>query len=161
MCKRAYSRLGMLTKLKYVGVPVKDLIEIYILFIRCILEYCSVVWHSTLTLKQSQDIEKVQKLCLKIILGNDYQDYQNALKVSGLETLKDRREQKCLKFGLKSLVHPIHQKNFPVNPESVYNFRNPEHFRVNKAHSEYYRNSTIPFIQRKLNSYVTEQRRNL
>ena len=33
MCRKAYSRLSMITKLKYVGVSKDDLIDIYILFI--------------------------------------------------------------------------------------------------------------------------------
>ena len=149
----------MITKLKYVGVPVQDLIDIYILFIRCVLEYCSVVWRSTLTAKQCQDIERVQKLSLKIILGSNYVSYENALRLCGLESLEARREEKCLQFGLKSLLHPIHKKNFPLNPENNYNTRKSEHFKVNMAHSEYYKNSTVPYIQRKLNNYVKNQQK--
>ena len=58
ICKKAYARLTMLTKLKYAGVPAQDLITIYILYIRSLLEYCSVVWHSTLTAEMSQNLEK-------------------------------------------------------------------------------------------------------
>ena len=43
MCRKAYARMTMLTKLKYVGVQTADLLEIYILYIRSLLEYCSVV----------------------------------------------------------------------------------------------------------------------
>ena len=64
--------------LKYGGVLVEDLIHIYILYVRSLLEYCSVVWHSTLTADMSHDIERVQKLCLKIILGQSYSGYDNA-----------------------------------------------------------------------------------
>ena len=39
ICKKAYSRLSMITKLKYVGVKTEDLLDIYILFIRSIVEY--------------------------------------------------------------------------------------------------------------------------
>ena len=49
ICKQAYSRLSMITRLKYVGVKIEDLIDIYILFIRSVTEYCSVVFHSRLT----------------------------------------------------------------------------------------------------------------
>ena len=74
ICKKVYARLTMLTKLtitkfKYVGVDTEELVHIYILYIRSLLEYCSVVWHSTLTGEQCHNIERVQKLCLKIILG--------------------------------------------------------------------------------------------
>ena len=40
LCRKAYSRMSMLTKLRYVGVSTEDLIEIYILFIRSTREYC-------------------------------------------------------------------------------------------------------------------------
>ena len=45
VCKKAYSRLSMLTKLKYAGVSTEDLLDIYGLFIRSITEYCCVVYH--------------------------------------------------------------------------------------------------------------------
>ena len=64
MCKSAYARMTMLTKLKYVGVPTEDLLNIYILYVRSLLEYCFVVWHSTFTVEQGKNLENVQKLCL-------------------------------------------------------------------------------------------------
>ena len=162
ICKRAYARMTMLTKLKYVGVPTYDLLEIYILYIRSLLEYCSVVWHSTLTVEQSQQIENVQKLCLKVILGHAFTDYESALIHCNLETLYKRRENRCLNFGLKTLLNPTYCDMFPVNPnvlEPNYDIRNSEHFLVNKANSESYLKSTIPCIQRMLNSYVRSQQK--
>ena len=37
ICRKAYARLSMLTKLKYVGVSTEDLIDIYILYIRILI----------------------------------------------------------------------------------------------------------------------------
>ena len=143
ICKKAYARMTMLTKLKYVGVKEEDLLNIYVLYIRSLLEYCSTVWHSTLTVEQSKNIENVQKLSLRIILGSEYVGYAEALRWSGLDSLNERREHKCLVFGLKSLVHPVHHKMFPVNPEtSLLATRKREHFTVNWAKSESYRQST-------------------
>ena len=84
ICKKAYARLTMLTKLKYAGVNTEDLVNVYILFIRSTLEYCSVLWHSTITSDQAQSIERVQKTCLKVILGKEYKDYAYALEYCGL-----------------------------------------------------------------------------
>ena len=135
--------MTMLTKLKYVGVKEEDLLNIYVLYIRSHLEYCSTVWHSTLTVEQSKKIESVHKLSLWIILGSEYVGYAEALRWSGLDSLNERREHKCLVFGLKSLVHPVHHKMFPVNPEtSLLATRKREHFTVNWAKSESYRQST-------------------
>ena len=149
----------MITKLKYAGVSTVDLININILYIRSVLEYFSVLWHSTLTVGQCQAIEQVQKTCLKIILGPEYTSYAAALEYTGLESLRDRREARCLQFGLKCLVHPIHSRMFPVNPQlnSELKTRQQEHFVVNKSRTEYYKLSAIPYIQRKLNQYVKAQ----
>ena len=95
----------MITKLKYVGVKIEDLLDIYILFIRSVTEYCAVVFHSSLTKEQSDKIEKIQKTSLKIILGDMYISYSTALEMCDLETLFERREKRCLDFALKSITH--------------------------------------------------------
>ena len=64
LCKKAYSRISLLCKLKYVGLSTQDLLKTYISFIRCLLEYACVVWHSTLTVNQTCALERVQKTCL-------------------------------------------------------------------------------------------------
>ena len=68
ICRKAYARVTMITKLKYVGVNIGDLINIYILYIRSVLEYCSVLWHFTLTVDQSQRLERVQGVSKKMDL---------------------------------------------------------------------------------------------
>ena len=45
ICKKAFSRISLLSKLKYVGIEIEDLLKIYKLFIRCIPEYCSTAFH--------------------------------------------------------------------------------------------------------------------
>ena len=108
---------------------------------------------------QTNDIEGVQKLCLKVILGTDYKGYGEALKTCGLEKLTERREARCLKFSLKSLLHPVHCNLFPVNPSILTEYNetpNREHF--NWARTESYRMSAIPYMQRLLNSYVKKQK---
>ena len=89
ICKKAYSKLSMITKLKYAGVSLDDLIEIYSLFIRSTAEYCSVVFHPSLTVEQTDKIEMIQRVCLKVILGDQYISYSSALQLCGLKTLSE------------------------------------------------------------------------
>ena len=60
ICKKAYSRLSMITKLKYAGVSLEDLLDIYVLFIRSITEYCAVAFHSSLTIEQNDKLEQIK-----------------------------------------------------------------------------------------------------
>ena len=160
-CIKAYSRLSMLTKLKYVGVSYEDLIEIYIMFIRSITEYCSVVFHSGLTQAQSDDLERIQRTCLKVILAENYVSYEAALKLCGLQTLFDRRQKRCLDFALKCLKHPVNSRLFPSNVNklnNVYDPRKREHYQVNFARTSAYRDSSIPYCQRLLNRHFQNQK---
>ena len=152
LCKRAYARISLLTKLRYVGVKREDLIDVYILFVRSLLEYCAVVWHSRLTIEQQNCIERVQKCSLRVILGEDYLDYHNALDFCKLKTLFERREERCLSFAKRCLKHPVHSRLFPLNPYNPHYVRKSEKFRVNFAKTETYKKSTIPYLQRLLNS---------
>ena len=56
LVQRANSRLRLLHKLSSFSVPTEDLINIYILYIRSILEQSCQVWHSSLTLENSEDL---------------------------------------------------------------------------------------------------------
>ena len=60
ICVKAYSRMGMITKLKYVCVKTEDLLDIYALYIRSVVEYCSVPYHSRLTQADSAELERIQ-----------------------------------------------------------------------------------------------------
>ena len=80
ICIKAYSRMSMITKLKYVGVKTEDLIDIYKLYIRSVVEYCSVAYHSRLTQADSDKLERIQRTCLKVILGDMFLDYESALE---------------------------------------------------------------------------------
>ena len=74
VCKKANSGMAMISKLEYVGVKIEDLIDIYILYIRSLTEYCSVMFHSSLTVEQSNRLERIQKTCLRVILSDTYID---------------------------------------------------------------------------------------
>ena len=114
ICKKAYTRVSVLTKLKYIGISTEDLITIYILFIRSLTEYCSVVFHSSLTVRQSDKIETIQKTCLKIILDVNYVSYSAALEMSGLKRLSVRREERQHTFSQKCLKNDICKNIFPM-----------------------------------------------
>ena len=59
-------------------------------------EYASPVWHSGLTKTQSDDIERVQKRCMRIVFPQ--LSYSDALVTCGLEPLSVRRENAVIKL---------------------------------------------------------------
>ena len=73
----------------------------------------------------------------------------------GLETLYTRRENRSLRFAIKSTKHPTNRDKFPPNPsEDSHLVRNREHFKVNMCHKEKYKKSAVPVLQGRLNTHM-------
>ena len=79
------------------------------------LEYCVPVRHSRLILCQTDQIVMVQNVSMMVILGEKYTTSNNAREKLKLETLHERRNGICLKFGQKALKHPNHTNWFQLN----------------------------------------------
>jgi hypothetical protein len=115
LCKKAYARLSLLTKLKYSGTSIEDLVHIYKMYIRSKLEYNSVVFHSSLTQQQSNTLDRCEAVCLKIILQEMFISHSAACEMLGLEKLSIRREKRCLDYAKKCIKHFQNKRMFPLN----------------------------------------------
>ena len=81
--RKANARMEIVRRVSGFGAPIEYLKEIYVLFVRSMLEQSAVLWHSSLTKENSEDLERVQKNALRIILKNEYQTYTKALRKLG------------------------------------------------------------------------------
>ena len=99
------TRTWTLRELANGGFTEAERLEVYKTMIRPIIEYSSVVYNSMLTQEQEEDLEKVQTRALKNIYGHVYSRRQ-LYQMSGIETLKERRDRACLKFAQKLANNP-------------------------------------------------------
>ena len=83
--------------------------------IRSVLESNCVVIHSMLTLEETQDIERIQKIVENIILDHKYTDYIQGCLALGITTLKLRGIKLFLNFGLKCLSNSKFKNRFKPN----------------------------------------------
>ena len=91
MLQKANKRLFMLRTLKHFRFSSDELRVVYGNHVRPILEYADVVWHSSITFKQSRDIESIQRRACRTILGNSYELYVDALGTCQFDSLFQRR----------------------------------------------------------------------
>ena len=103
ICKKARSKLWILRRMKNMELDVFQLFDVYIKEVRSILEMAVPVWHSSLTKKQTADIERIQKVAFRLILESQYRSYQSACDKFKTETLHNRRIKLCLKYARKNL----------------------------------------------------------
>ena len=150
----ANARMELLRTISTFSPSDEDMKNIYILFIRSLLEQSAPVWHSSLTEQDSESLERVQKSAIKVILGNRYNGYRKSLQKLDLETLHERREKLCLNFARKCLINSKTKNLFPINVKThPTETRKKEKFKVQHANTERYRKSSIIYIQQLLNEY--------
>ena len=110
--------MALLRKVASFGPPIEDLKDIYILFIRSILEQSAVLWHSSLTNENKLDLERVQKSAIRLILGERYINHNQGLARLNIESLEERRENLCLNFATKCVKNKKMAHMFPENDKS-------------------------------------------
>ena len=151
LVRRANARMILLRKLSEFGAPREHLKSIYILYIRSVLEQSAVVWHSSLTQQNIEDLDRVQKSACKIILNNKYEFYDKALVSLDLEQLSERRQKLCKDFAVKADRNKI--IDFPKNSKShPMNTRILNRYEVSHCNTERLKHSAIPQMQRILNT---------
>ena len=150
--KRAYKKLWYLRRLKRLGVEISDLIDVYIKQIRSILEYAAPLWHSAINGEDRLRIERVQKAALSIILGDSYTSYRVGLKLTGLETLFERRRKLSLKFAQKSQKHPKFSQWFKLNTRQTITRLIPPKFCPVVTRTARFAKSTVSYFTSLLNS---------
>ena len=156
LVKRANARMVLLRKLCEFGAPIQDLKTIYITYIRSILEQSAIVWHSSLTEENIQDLSRVQKSACKLILKNNYHDYNTALTILDLETLSERRQKLCENFENKWVTNG--SISFQRIDKTKYmNTRNTDNYIVQHCNTERLKKSAIPHMQRLLNQLERTQ----
>ena len=143
----------MLRVLKRHCLPSRDMLTIYEGYIRPVLEYGTPVWHSGITQKQSENIEKIQKRALRIIFGCQYSTYCDTLAQLGMITLQERRRMLCLNFIQKTLNNTDQFKNYlPQKPRNERLLRHSQKIPDFFCRTNRMKNSPLPFLIRLYNT---------
>ena len=155
ICTRAYKKMWTLRRMKVLDIEPLVMLEVYMKEIRSVLELAVPAWHSGLTLKQTADIERVQRVAVAIILsdcttGKCEYSYDMALVTLELEPLEVRRQKLCQTFARKTLKSR-HTDIFKVNPNQHFTRHKPE-FAENMCNTRRYYNSPINYLTRILNA---------
>ena len=117
-----------------------------------VLEYAAPVWHNGLSAVESNQLERIQKRALRIILGAQYTSYSEALTELGLLSLADRRHELCVKFATTCAQSERCLSWFPMNSRTHgMNLRRTNTYQERKFRTDRYGNSAIPSLTRLLN----------
>ena len=101
MVTRAMSKMWLLRRMKLLNLEPEIIFDYYAKEVRPHVEQGVVVWNSGLTKAHCNDLERIQKVALKIILGDRYTSYDNACNYFKIDQLSSRRLQLCTNFTVK------------------------------------------------------------
>jgi hypothetical protein len=141
-------RYYIIFQLARIGIPQHEIVLIYCTIIRSVLEYACPVWHAGLTSAQAEDLERVQKRCLRIIYPE--LSYSDALLISGLDRLSDRREN-IVRNLFREIQQPSHvlYNLLPLRPTHSTDIRDKYLYKLPVARTKRYSTSFIPYCIRK------------
>ena len=113
------------------GATREEMVHLWIVFCRSVLEQSCVVWHSSLTQENNEELERCQKIFTKLVLKEKYKDYEDALIKLNLDSLHSRRQFLCEKFAKSGIKHKKLDDLFPETDKKLkMETRNQEKFVV-------------------------------
>ena len=153
MVQKGYKRLWIIRRLQNLGADEGVLVDIFKKQVRSILEFGAPVWHSGLTAKESEVIERVQKSFCHILLGREYKSYKFALYKLNLNSLVQRRKKLCLRFALKAEKHEKFKHWFKTTVKTrCTRLKQPKYVPVVANHARM-ENSPLCYLTKLLNDH--------
>ena len=144
------ARIWTLRHLGHRGMSQADLLKVYRSILLPVHDYCSCVYNSSLTQTQANALERLQAQALKAIYGYEH-SYRSLLQLTGLQTLKARRDARSDKFSAKCLANPRYQSWFQLNPHQR-DTRHALKYKELHARTKRLYNSPLFEMRRRLNA---------
>ena len=158
--KKTNERTQLIRNVIKFGATRTELVHLWIVFCRSVLEQSCAVWHSMLSQENKEDLERMQKIFVKLVLKNKFTTYDTGLLHLNLETLEMRRERLCLKFAKDSMKN---NKFTDIIKESEklhsMQMRQENEYKVTHANTERLKNSSVIHFQKIMNSEEKRKRK--
>ena len=152
LIRKVNSRMQLLRGVQSFGASHKEMVHLWILFCRSILEQSCVVWGTSLSQENIDNLERTQKTFTKLVLKEKYKDYENAQIILNLDSLQKRRQDLCLKFAKNGIKNNTLNDLFPKNEKQhKMETRETPKYKVNFANTDRMKNSSIIAMQNMLN----------
>ena len=154
--KKFRAKFWTIIHLRRAGIRGNQLYRLYAALIRPVLETNCVIFHSMLTGTQSDDLERLQKLALRVCFGTS-RSYAALLAAWNIKTLKQRRADMLRKFTAKAMANNrFSEKWFVQRAEVDQDIRRRRPFQERKARTSRYYNSPLLTMQRIANDIRTQ-----
>ena len=153
--ERFRRKFWALIHLRRAGLKGTRLFRLYAALVRPVIEANCVIYHPMLTGGQTIDLERLQKLVLRLCFGTD-RHYVELLEEFNIESLAQRRSQAVVKFARKAMKNDrFAPRWFKPRQEVGTDLRRRRPFIENRARTKRYQTSPLIALQRAANDIMT------
>ena len=140
------------------GSTLEEMVHLWKVYCLSILEYACVVWNSSLTQNNIEDLERTQKVFCKLVLGRKYESYEQAILFLNLDSLSERRRKLNLKWAKQTILNNTTRDLFQLNKKQHdMKTRVSEKYKVTPTNTERLKLSTVIYLQNQLNEENRKQ----
>ena len=150
--RKVHQRMQLLRSVWSFGSNISEMVHLWKLYCLSVLEQSCVVWGSSISEENKEDLERTQKSFAKLVLGDKFIDYPSALIKLNLETLSKRRDTLMIKFAKSSIINRKLHTFFPKRTVGTeMKTQNRDTYQITRANTERFKSSSILYMQRLLN----------
>ena len=137
LIQKVNKRMQLLRAVWGFGSTIPEMVHLWKIYCLSVLEQSCVVWGSSLTQENVDDLERSQKTFAKLVLRDKYINYENALEKLDLKTLSERRKELALRFAHSSIENNKLNEYIQLRKtDHVMELRHPEKYKRTRAHTE-------------------------
>ena len=152
MVRQATNTIWVLRRMRSLGVDQKTLVAYWKSEGRVHLELACPVWHSGLTIAQSQALDRAQRVAMAAITGRWEPSHTSQLDQLGLERLQPRRVRLCRTFAERTARDSRHTDLFMPTGFGERAGKHTVRYRESLSRTATHCNSAVPYLTRLLNS---------
>ena len=153
MVRRAAQTTWVLRRMRALGVDQDTLVTYWKSEGRVHLELACPVWSSSLTVAQSQDLDRAQRMAMAAIAGRWEPSHSRQLLELGLERLAPRRQKLCEVWAQRTARDSRHQDLFVPSGARTRQGKHVQLFRTPQTRTDTYYKSALPYLTRLLNGF--------
>ena len=151
MVRRATTTTWVIRRMRALGVDQATLLTYWKAEGRVHLEMACPVWSSSLTIAQSQDLERAQRVAMAAIAGRWEPSHSRQLLDLGLERLAPRRMRLCKAWAQKTARDSRHKDLFTPTGAKPRLGKHIQTYRTPQTRTVSHYNSALPYLTRLLN----------
>ena len=144
MVRKATKTIWVIRRMKSLGIGEATLVQYWKTEGRVQLEQSCPVWHSSITIAQSNSLSRAQRVAMAAITGHWADSHSEQLKALSLEPLKDRREAICRTFAHRTATNSRHQDMFTPTHTVLRQGKQTLKYREPRARTNMYYNLLYP-----------------